>query len=354
MLTISPQRSVFRVGGRRNQVAEATPSQSSAASSASTTRSLQRSQTRKTKPVSVGVAEQARIDQFLAEEIECFAIDEFQNPRKCSSFLTAMPRGERNSGSVAPPSGTPIYLAQLYAIPLLTPEQEFHQFRKMHFLRFQAAQIQQSLRANPAQPGLVHQGQKLLEQSEQVRNEIVRSNLRLVVSIAKTVVDPVTTLDEAISDGHAPLIRAVEIFDYRRGLRFSTYATWAIRNCLYRSVPRNRKLSRRFATGVDEGWQSFIIDTETNPHQNVDGVDAGAVLKELVDALPERDREIVQLRFGLTVPRPWKFREIAERLEISTERVRQLLARAVEQLRERLQRDPRRVDLLDHVELAVQ
>lgn len=236
-----------------------------------------------------------------------------------------------------PPAGTPPYLAALYDYPLLTREQEFQWFRKMNYLRFRAEQAQRALTLSSLSAARLNRVESLLQQAAEVRNRIVQCNLRLVVSIAKTLVDPANSLDDLISEGNLPLIRAAEIFDFTRGLRFSTYATWAIRNGLFRVATRQRKQRQRF-------WASEPGQLELRGQDQIQGhadseeltPEEGKQLLKLVTKLDPRSRTIVVERFGLGGPQqePAKFHELARKLNLSTERVRQLLVRALGNLRE--------------------
>jgi RNA polymerase sigma factor (sigma-70 family) len=233
--------------------------------------------------------------------------------------------------ATAPPD-TPPYLAALYEFPLLTREQDFQIFRKMNFLRFQAAQLQEKLSLSRLNAERVRRIKELLQEANDVRNRIVQCNLRLVVSIAKTLVDAANSLDDLISEGNFPLIRAVEIFDFTRGLRFSTYATWAVRNGLFRSSSRNRKLKQRFRTDEPD-WVDHLPASPENGFDQADQIDAEH-WERMVNQLDDRSQTIIRDRFGLGGrPRPAKFRELASKLRLSSERVRQLLERALDQLR---------------------
>ena len=81
-----------------------------------------------------------------------------------------------------------------------------------------------------------------------IKNQIVQANLRLVVSIAKRHVSATQDFFSLVSDGNMSLIRAVEKFDYARGNKFSTYASWAIMKNFARTIPGEHKQLDRFRT----------------------------------------------------------------------------------------------------------
>ncbi len=274
----------------------------------------------------------ARLDQLLAEPISVIESPEF-HVRSAHAEIVSTHASPADSEIVSPPACTPPYLASLYRTPLLTREAEFHLFRQMHFYRFRACRVQQTLRGSSPRPADLVLLETLLAEARRIRNAIVQANLRLVVSIAKTMVDAGSSLDELISEGNVPLLRAVEIFDYTRGLRFSTYATWAIRHSLFRLTPRNRLRRKRFLTGLEStAFPTAAVDVPMG--NEPDALLAKRSIAALLTDLDERERVIVERRFGLGhSTRSFKFREIAGELRISTERVRQLLARALERLR---------------------
>lgn len=283
-------------------------------------------------------AQLARLDQLLAVRIECFPAIEFDDEQQHTAILGPVPT-VNESFIPTPPAGTPPYLAALYAFPLLKREQEYHLFRQMHFHLWRAQQIQTRLSEGQPTERLMNRFEGEHAAALAIRNRIVEANLRLVVSIAKNLVDSANTLDDVISEGNVPLVRAVEIFDYRRGLRFSTYATWAIRNALFRSTPRNRRQRARFVSGSELGF--FDLQDHRAGDSFVESpLLLGARIREWLSALETRDRRIVEMRFGFNGhPQASKFREIGVRLGISTERVRQLLARALDRLQQFALRD---------------
>jgi len=254
-----------------------------------------------------------------------------------AELLASLPAVEQRRVGSKPPSGTPPYLAALYQYPLLTREQEHHLFRKMNYLKYRAADIQGRLTGEKCHTAQLDQMQAFLSDSLSVRNRIIECNLRLVVSIAKKLVDRVNRLDDLISEGNRPLIRAVEIFDFERGTRFSTYATWAIRNHLYRVTLRNRRLAQRLQFSADA--VEFNADELTAlPSDDADRKDLQRFVIKAIQQLEPRDRNILKMRFGLSdSQRPLLFREIAAHLDVSTERARQLLSRAVMRLQQLLE-----------------
>ena len=94
--------------------------------------------------------------------------------------------------------------------------------------------------------------EKLYDEAVATKNQIIRANLRLVVSIAKRHVGPAENFFELVSDGNMSLMRAVEKFDFARGYKFSTYASWAIMKNFARTIPDEHRHRDRFRTSQAE------------------------------------------------------------------------------------------------------
>jgi RNA polymerase sigma factor (sigma-70 family) len=280
-----------------------------------------------------------RIDRILKTNIEFQFSPEFEDPDAATDILDSLSSfaSQTNAGksklktAVAPPPGTPPYLADLYAFPLLTREQEHHLFRKMNYLKYRAGLLRKQLSNSKSPSSLCDRIEKKLSDALLIRNRLVQCNLRLVVSIAKTIARDLVEMDELISDGNLPLIRAVEIFDFERGTRFSTYATWAIRHFLYRASTKSSRLQKRFVTS-----QQSTIDVHAGTSDEPGHAEMNSLEQQhqpcslLLEQLDDRSRSIVSLRFGLgKAKRPHKFREIAQKWGVSTERVRQLFTKAI-------------------------
>ncbi|MDP7277477.1 MAG: sigma-70 family RNA polymerase sigma factor [Planctomycetaceae bacterium] len=278
------------------------------------------------------VAAEIRAEILLEQPIDFMDSDEFREQGAAEWILGEAPENPGARVTKAPP-GLPAYLASLYTLPVLTREQEQYHFRKMNFLRWQASVARKDLRGRRPVSARMDRVEALLEESMAVKNFLIRSNLRLVVSIAKKHLRPGMNFFEMVSDGNLSLIRAIEKFNYLLGNKFSTYATWAIMRNFARSVPREHRQRDRFRTGheeffgsrSDEGGNPFL-EQKVNRQQH-------EVIMEILEHLDPREREVITRRFGLSEgSEPQTLEQVGRRFGVTKERIRQLESRALKKL----------------------
>ncbi|HEY8668515.1 MAG TPA: sigma-70 family RNA polymerase sigma factor, partial [Tepidisphaeraceae bacterium] len=227
------------------------------------------------------------------------------------------------------PRDLPPYLQELYRIPLLTPSRERGLFLKFNFHKFEFVTARRRLDPQFAGRRDLDFLERLLRRAADAKNQIVKANLRLVVSIAKKHLRPGVNLMELISDGNITLMRAVDGFDIHRGNRFSTYATLALMKGFARSVPM--MLAARRGGACDHRMLLEVADSRhtASPERAAERDD----LRHLLSRLSERERHVLGAHYGLEESIPASYEQVALRLGLSKQRVRQIEQQALAKLR---------------------
>jgi RNA polymerase primary sigma factor len=285
----------------------------------------------------------ARTRRILGIELTYIAHPSFDDPGARDTILEPLPEPDggsatRRGKSPEPPRPRP---AGFCEAPLLSWEQEVNLFRKLNYVKFLAIRLRDRIDPPRATAAELDEIERLLAEAVAIRNRIIEANQRLIVSIAKKHVRPGDELSELVSDGNVALIQAVARFDYARGNKFSTYASWAIING-FRRRRREQNHRARFVTGHKEVLQS-TADTRGDEHDQEKGQkQRQCKVERLLCRLDDRERRIIASRYGIGGGIEKTLKQIGEELGICKERVRQIEARAEDKLRE-----PSRTEALD-------
>lgn len=280
------------------------------------------------------IANQMRAQQLIERPIDYIDNEEFDSAGAEKRILGPAPETPRKARTMRAPAGIPAYLASLYEVPLLSKEQEAHYFRKMNYLKYRAARLRDRLNKKRPKSQDLDRIESFLSEAHRVRNLLIRRNLRLVVSVAKKFVKPGMNFFELVSDGNVSLMRAIDRFDYGRGFKLSTYATWAIRKNFARTIPAEHVQKDRYRTGHDEMFRESTDEGTSLFEQEQANRRQREILNGILGQLNDRERDILVTRFGLIQgEEPQTLEQVGSRLGVTKERVRQLEKRALGKMR---------------------
>jgi RNA polymerase primary sigma factor len=294
----------------------------------------------RTRTAVLRIVNEVRAHRLLKQPVDYMHTAEFDNltAKKSAEILGPMP-GQmeydlaQSKLQAQNHTGVPAELLPLYSTPLLNKEQEQHLFRKMNFLKFQARQLQQSIDPDKARASDLDRLEDLLKEAQKVKDLLINANMRLVASIAKKHARPTDNFFELLSDGNLSLMKAVEKFDYSRGNKFSTYASWAIMKNYARSLPDEKTKRDRFLTGADEYFEAVADNRTDEQRELITAENKKNQVHHLLDRLDERERRIMQLRYGINAERGLTLEQVGQREGITKERVRQIEARGLLKLK---------------------
>ena len=228
-----------------------------------------------------------------------------------------------------------MYLKEIGKVPLLTPDEE------------------------------VALAKRMSEGDEEAKHRMTEANLRLVVSIAKRYVGRGMLFLDLIQEGNLGLIKAVEKFDHTKGYKFSTYATWWIRQAITRAIADQARTIRSaeeiaaemnmpvekvrdilkiaqepvsLETPIGEEEDShlgdFIPDEDASePSEAASFSLLREQLEEVLDTLAPREKKVLELRFGIVDGRTRTLEEVGKEFNVTRERIRQIEAKALRKLR---------------------
>ena len=291
-----------------------------------------------------------------------------------------------------------LYLKEMSRVPLLSLEEEVSLAEQIEKAKIARSELVLLRGRGSHHKRRVYEA--LIQDGERAREHLIKANTRLVVSIAKKYVSQGVPFLDLIQEGNLGLMKSVEKFDYRRGFRFSTYATWWIRQTITRAIAdqgrtirvpvhmsdRIRKMYRKsyeieqrlgrppthdeLATelGVEKNKLQWMLrvswtpislespigdeddsefgmyvedDSSPSPSQVVYETMLQERVEEVLSTLSPREARILRLRFGLDGDRPSTLEEVGCKFGLTRERIRQIEGKALRRLRH-----PRRARLL--------
>jgi RNA polymerase primary sigma factor len=310
--------------------------------------------------------------------------------------MTATRTATRRTDSIEGKDGVGMYLAEIARTPLLDAAREVELSKTIEAGLF-AEHLLATGRIGRAKGGAPKRATEeelrwIAEEGERAQQEFIQANLRLVVSIARKYTRSQLPMLDLVQEGNTGLIRAVEKFDYAKGFKFSTYATWWVRQAITRGIAQQgrivrlpvhvveelnqvtsarRNLERELGydpepeeiaatldmdvdrvldllawgrdhvsldSPVDEDGDTSLgdliaRDTQSGPDEAVIDDETRELLSSLINHLDDREADIVRARYGLLDGRQQKLADIGKRHGISAERVRQLERQALATLR---------------------
>jgi len=284
-----------------------------------------------------------------------------------------------------------LYLKEMSRVPLLKMEEEMDIARRIETGRNSKLELDRSNGQCQPQEKILLQQQ--VEDGMLAREHLIKANTRLVVSVAKKYIGRGVPFLDLIQEGNLGLMKAVEKFDYHRGFRFSTYATWWIRQTITRSIadqgrtirvpvhmvdrirqlykvthemeqqlgrlPTNEELAKKLDTTPSKiewmlrvSWLPLSLESPINdeeedselgqfvedqltptPIQSAYSKLLREKIEEVLDTLPPREARILRLRFGLENGHNYTLEEVGEKFGLTRERIRQIESKALRRLR---------------------
>ena len=279
---------------------------------------------------------QLRLERILKAKIEYIESDEFESmlsTRIRPGVFETVPPNPSTNANISSESENLACLAPALGESLLSFAEEQHEFRRMNFLKFQAARLRASIDADRPDANILDQIERLLAEAKDVRDHIIRSNMRLVISNAGKYCTASYGFEDLVSDGSLSLMEAVDKFNYQLGFRFSTYATHAIRRSFFRRIERKQKDRKRFSVTDPEIMMTAPDTQEVDFDAPAENQLMAHMVEVMSEHLTERERQIIEGRFGLNGrSEPLTLMQLSAELGICKERVRQVEGTALKKL----------------------
>jgi RNA polymerase primary sigma factor len=315
--------------------------------------------------------------------------------RRRGDRLARLKEGSPRAGGPAPSDPVKMYLREIGQVSLLNSEQEVSLAQRIEagvHAEERMADLNASGDIDQLEPAEKATLRRQVRDGEAAKSELTQANLRLVVSIAKRYLGRGLPMLDLVQEGNLGLMRAVEKFDYTKGFKFSTYATWWIRQAITRamadqsrtiripvhmveSMNKVHRMQRQMAQEmereptVDElaekaelppqkireilrlGQDPLSLDSPVGDEEDsflgdfiedqdvampADVATARSLSEQITESLSElsdREKEVVRMRFGLDGGQPHTLEEVGQRFGVTRERIRQIESKTLAKLR---------------------
>jgi RNA polymerase primary sigma factor len=344
-------------------------------------------------PVDVSAEQMDNILQHLQDEnIE---VVEMVDELDAEEFAREARSARDEELALKAPTNDPVrmYLKEIGKVPLLTAEQEVILAKAIEEGEAATAELDKSVASAKKLPTIrMRELQRVERQGQLAKKKLIEANLRLVVSIAKRYVGRGMLFLDLIQEGNLGLIRAVEKFDYTKGYKFSTYATWWIRQAITRAIadqartiripvhmvetinkliriqrqllqdlgrePTPEEIGREMEYSSEKVREILKVSQEPVSLETPIGEEADSHLGDFIEdsdavvpvdaasfillqeqldsvlhSLSEREKKVIQLRFGLTDGHPRTLEEVGREFGVTRERIRQIESKTLSKLR---------------------
>lgn len=282
---------------------------------------------------------QQRAEKLLETTLRVFYHPMFDELKQKKNILADIPgyeKFQKDSEKVQKLRTTKVApeMRPCYEAPLLNFEQEQHLFRKMNYFKYRAKKLMSGMNPKRVSEKKIKNIEEHLAVAAAIRNQIAESNFRLATQILKgqiTFYREHSLTDALLSDAYFDVLKAVDYFDWTKGYRFSTYATWVVKKNFFRDSKQKITYAERF-TYLDDSRAELLNSRGEGYQEEKEYTDRQHLVKKLLKLLSEgddstdRSRQVRVLEhyFGVNGNNRQTLEQISEEIGVTKERVRQL------------------------------
>jgi RNA polymerase sigma factor (sigma-70 family) len=291
-----------------------------------------------------------RAEQLLAIKIRVFPDKSFDDPKQKNIILADIPgvekfqKDEEKVQKLRLKNDSP-EMRPCYEAPLLSFEQEQHLFRKMNYFKYRAQKLIANINLNKISKKKLENIEDHLAVAALIRNQIAESNFRLGTQLLKgqiTFYRENSLVDGLLSDAYFDVLKSVDYFDWRKGFKFSTYATWVLKKNFFRDSKQKILQAEKFGH-LDES-RAELLNSRGDGHEEERAYsDRKVMVRKLLNLLLEAEKttdrarqvRVLENYFGVNGNKQ-TLEQISYDLGVTKERVRQLKEKGLQWIRQKV------------------